>query len=74
MPFPITITFDGTTQAGTDSATLTVAESESYVRLDRAAVVIKDTADSDHIKRDLNSEIGVGPVGSGLLGHLVGFL
>ena len=74
MPFAIAITFDGTTQADTDSATLTVAESESYVRLDSAAVVVNDTAGSDHIKRDLNSVIGVGPVVIGLLGLFVGFL
>ena len=70
----IVVAFDDADQAGEVRKALKDLERRGALSLDDAAVIVKDEDGKIHTKDEVDSGIGVGAVGGGLLGLLVGGL
>ena len=70
----IVVAFDDAEQAGDVRKALKEMERRGALSLDDAAVITKDEAGKIHTKDEVDSGIGVGAVGGGLLGLLIGGL
>jgi uncharacterized membrane protein len=74
MSHLIVVTFDDAGQAGEVRKALKEMERRGALSLDDAAVIAKDQDGKIHTKDEVDSGVGVGAVGGGLLGLLVGGL
>jgi uncharacterized membrane protein len=74
MSHLIVVTFDDAEQAGEVRKALKEMERRGALSLDDAAVIAKDEDGKIHTKDEVDSGVGVGAVGGGLLGLLVGGL
>lgn len=67
----IVLTFNDTHQAGEVLEAIKEAQSSGRVKIDDAAVIVKDESGKVEIKNQLDSSVKVGAVGGGFLGLLL---
>ena len=67
----IVLTFNDTQQAGQVFEALKQAQSSGRVKIDDAAVIVKDETGKVEIKNQMESSVKVGAVGGGLLGLML---
>ena len=67
----IVLTFDDTEQAGQALEALKKAQSGGYVKIDDAAVIVKEESGKVEIKNQLDTGVKWGAVGGGVLGLLL---
>ncbi|MFN2196212.1 MAG: DUF1269 domain-containing protein [Anaerolineales bacterium] len=67
----IVIIFDDTEQAGEARASLRELEKGGYLKLDDAAVLVKDESGKIQVKNEVDRSVKVGALGGGLLGLLI---
>jgi uncharacterized membrane protein len=67
----VVLTFNDTEQAGQVFEALKQAQHGGHVKIDDAAVIVKDASGKVDIKNQLDSAVKVGAVGGGLLGLIL---
>ncbi|OGO34365.1 MAG: hypothetical protein A2W35_19690 [Chloroflexi bacterium RBG_16_57_11] len=67
----VVLTFDDTEQAGAALEALKKARSEGYLKIDDAAVIVKDESGKVDIKNQLDTGTKWGAVGGGLIGLML---
>ena len=67
----IVLTFDDTEQAGQALEALKKAQSGGYVKIDDAAVIVKDESGKVEVKNQMDTGVKWGAVGGGVLGLLL---
>jgi uncharacterized membrane protein len=71
MSHLIVLTFDDTVQAGEAYDAVKKAKSEGYLKLDDAAVIVKQESGKVEVKNQLDVGVKWGAVGGGMLGLLL---
>ena len=67
----IVLTFDDTEQAGQVFEAIKQAQSSGHVKIEDAAVIVKDETGKVHVKNQMDKAIAVGAVGGGILGLMI---
>jgi uncharacterized membrane protein len=67
----IVLTFDDTEQAGQVFEAIKQAQAGEHVKIEDAAVIVKDEAGKVHIKNQMDKTVAVGAVGGGILGLMI---
>jgi uncharacterized membrane protein len=67
----IVLTFDDTEQAGQVFEAIKQAQGSGHVKLEDAAVIVKDESGKVEVKNQLDKSIAVGAVGGGILGLMI---
>jgi len=67
----IVLTFDDTEQAGQVFEAIKQAQAGGHVKIEDAAVIVKDEAGKVHIKNQMDKTVAVGAVGGGILGLMI---
>ena len=70
----VVITFEGADDARRARESIRQLEGEGVVRLDDAAVLVKDTGGQVAVDDEIDRGVKVGAVGGGLLGLVLGFM
>jgi uncharacterized membrane protein len=67
----IVLTFDDTEQAGQVFEAIKQAQTGGHIKVEDAAVIVKDESGKVHIKNQLDKTVAVGAVGGGILGLMI---